>query len=453
MKKEGGIIFQDIEKKYNLGGCKKTEYFKRMLKEFAKFDKKLVKIENYEKMEKEGKSLNEEMRDLISRKQAFQKHIETLKIAMDIYQQSLAVEDEPLASVPPTDFQKDIKGEVETQIKGYKENVVKKLSYFFAFGRALAEKNNLTTNPLAGMSEETRKLISEMYQAFISLPRGEETSLTEEAKKTASGLRQLLKTNDLSSFIGEIAGENDLTQMKFSLINPRENEYGTAQPVSILRDEPQERVPEPVPEDIPEPKEEPIVEAAKPIKESYPEPEPEPEPQREEPHDSWANKVSDEDEPQEEPQNVEGEDEFVFPKKVVEEEEFETVLSKDEARKAKEEEEKARGGKRGRFAGRRPRGNKEDGRGRGQGQGRRPEEHKRGEGYRKEGEYRKKEGYKKPEEADWGEQGGTYKGGYKGNYQPRRKGYYRARGGGYGERENYGGGRRYQHPRQNYQFE
>jgi len=439
MKKEFGVIFQDIEKKYNLNDYKKTEYLKRMIKELAKFDKKLVKIENYEKMEKEGKILNDEMRELISKKKGFEKHIESLKIALNIYQQTLDVEDEPQAKTPLIDFQKDIKVEVDKQVKEFTGEVVTKLSYVFAFGRTLSEKNNLIVNPFAEMPEEKRKLISEIYNAFTSLPRDKETSLAEEARKTANAIKKLLKPNDPSNFITGLAGENELMQKKFTFPYPRENEYTIIQSVSILKDEVKEKQPEPVLEEISKVQEEPITESSKPTnKEIHQEPEKEKEVQ-----DTWAEREIDsekEEHQEEEEQNVKEEDGFEFPKQEEEEEEFETVLSKHQARRARGEE---RGTRRGKFGGKKFRGNKEEGYRRSEGQKKKDEEHKKG--YKKESEY-KKESHN---EAHWGEEGGNYRGGYKGGYQPRRRGYYRGRRGDYGE--DHRGGRRYIQSRSTYQ--
>lgn len=444
MKKEAGMIFQDIEKKYNLNKYKKTEYLKRMVKEFAKFDKKLVKIENYEKMEKEGKILNEEMKELISKKKGFQNHIDSLKTALDIYHQSLTVEDEPLTKIPPTDSQKDIKAEVDKQVKEFKRDMVTRLSYFFAFGRTLAEKSNLTVNPFARMSEERRNIVSGMFKAFTTLPRSQMTSLAEEARKTGNAIKQLLRSNDPSSFISALAGENELTQMTFTLTSPRENEYETTQPVSILKDEVKERQPEPVAGEIPKVQKEPTTESSKPTKEIekeiYHEPEPE---KQQEIKESWAQNDVDsdkeehqEDEQEEQQDEDTKEDEFEFPKQVVEEEEFQTMLSKSEARKARDEEQ--RGGRRGRYGGRKFRGNREEGYKKNEGSKKKEEE------YKKEGEYKKET----HEETHWGEEGGNYRGGYRGTYQPRRRGYYRGRRGDYGD--DYRGGRRYAQARSNY---
>ena len=53
MKKEGVAAMQDVEKRYGFDKYEKNDYVKMMLKEFTKYDKKLSKIANYEKMQKE----------------------------------------------------------------------------------------------------------------------------------------------------------------------------------------------------------------------------------------------------------------------------------------------------------------------------------------------------------------------------------------------------------------
>lgn len=467
MKKETGGLFQDIEKKYHLDKCKKTEYFRRMIKEFAKNDKKLTKIENYEKMEKEGKPLNEEMRILLSRRPELVRRLDTLRLVMDIYQQSLAVEDEPLAPVtaPPAET---LKAKSDEQLKEFADKAVAKLSCFFAVGRTLAERNCLTSNPLAGMSESRRKLVSEMYKDVVSLPLEEETSLAEEAKRTAGVLKKLLKPNDATNFISELAGESRLAEMKFTVNKPRQNEYGVTQAVSITSNAPKERPPEP--EEVPEPKEEPVVEASKPTSErevaaeKYQPPEPAPEPPAEAPqerqHDSWEDEDPGEDEPQEpqqEPQNAEEQDDdFVFPKKKEEEEEFETVVSKTDARKkAKEEEEKekSRGGRgrRGRYRDQRAREGRDEGyRKREEDQTWRNE--RWGKGERRRGDQGwEVEGAKGGEEVP--REDGNFRGGFRGNFRPGPRGYHRGRRGNYGNWTEHRGNRRYGGPRRNFQYD
>lgn len=470
MKKEGGSIFQDVEKKYGLNKYKKTEYLKRMLKEFAKYDKKLVKIDKYEKMQKEGKVLNEEMLGLISKKPGFLSHIDSLKVALDIYNQSLTVEDEPLAPVSSTDIQKNIKTEVEVQMKEFTESAMKKLSYFFSIARVLAEKDRIDANPLAEVSVTKQKSISEMYKELTTLPRDEETSLAEESKKVAKIFDQILKADNSTAFIGEFM-DNEVAEMKFTVKKLKENEYETTQAVSILKVELKDETPAPPPvqEQIPTTKEDPIIESAIPLKETQQpdvEPEPEvkpedkPEPVAEKPQEigqqSWYDKDSDEEEDQPQDQaneeNKTNEDgDFVWQKKREEEEEFETFVSKTDARKkAKEGEGKTRGfrgvKRDGRFAEKRYRGGM-----RGEGY-KRPEKKEENKKVEKE-EVQKEGDIKKEEKRDEGyHEGGNYRGGYRGNYRGRRRGgYYRGgRRNDYSERGEYRGRRRYNEARGEY---
>ena len=88
MKKEGGAGTQEIDKQFGLESYEKTEFVKQISKEFWKHGKKLQKIAQYEEMLKQGKTLNKEMQELLTKKEPLTKHLESLKLALDIYQKA-----------------------------------------------------------------------------------------------------------------------------------------------------------------------------------------------------------------------------------------------------------------------------------------------------------------------------------------------------------------------------
>jgi hypothetical protein len=485
MKKESGAIFQDVEKKYGLAKYKKTEYLKRMLKEFVKYDKKLVKIENYEKMQKEGKVLNEEMLGLISKKKEFLAHLDSLKVALEIYNQSLTVEDEPLAPVSSTDIQKTM-SDVEKEMEELMETVSTKLGRFFTVGRVLAEKDRIDIYPLAEMSAAKQSAVSETFKELTTLLREEETTLAHEVQKASQLFNQLLKADNIIPSIEEVINNGDVADVKFTVKKPRENDYETTQAVSILKVE-KKGFPDshPIHELIPETHEDPVHENTAPAKviqepehehviEPVTKPEQEPEHMhKEEPiienaaekpqevrQDSCYNKERDDEHEQSQGQQNaedaengknehenENENDFIWQERKEEEEDFETVVSKTDARKrAKEEEEKSRG-----FRGNRGYGERRFRNGPRKEPFRKPERKEEKEKPKAEEEKVNKDEVGKVEE---GQQEGTHRGRYReqrGHFRGRRRGYqHGGRRNGYVERGDYRPRGRYTEVRNDY---
>lgn len=322
-KKEGNNI-QEIEKKYGLDKYKKSEFLKQMEKEFTKIDKKLVKINNYEKMKSEGKHLNSEMEEVIAKKEQFLLSIKAYKTALDAYQRV----DSATENTPQPKSAKDIESadviNEESKTKGFTSAEPKKVYYFLAIIEVL--KAEVSPNPLSNLSEEQKdKLLKTINR--ITNPK-EFITLAAMAAEISNVIASLSENEELSDILDQIMKDNEVTGMKFRFTSAKSPSTGaqpTAEPKAAIKKQFKEES-------------EPVKEKSVPIKE-YNEPKKE---------TTWADDESneaDENEEKEERKKLEGS----------EDDGFETVLSREDARKLKEEGPSNRGrgrGRRGRGRGR-----------------------------------------------------------------------------------------------------
>lgn len=389
MKKESGANIQDIEKKYGFNSCKKTEYAKRLLKEFTKFDKKLVKIDNYEKMKSNGKALNEEMLGLISRKPDFENHIKSLKVALKHYKESLRVEDEPLAVVQPGDVERDVK----TRLNEFSSEIVKRLSQFFAVACILDKKDHLNPNPLSNVPEGDAEAIQKIYSTITSLPQNGEAVLNEKINCISTLMNQLINGEELANIIEKILGENNIKETQFTIKKKRDNEHNPTQIISMPKEREESSIKESAPiykeivhseptheepihkepayekqkhkDSIHEESaheeptheepihEEPIHEQEPIIKEKSI---PDPEVQQEENQRDWNEDNMEDEDSEEKAKNDDIDEDYIFERKKDVEEEFETFVSKADERKKEKEEKRSKetygnqkGGRQGKF--------------------------------------------------------------------------------------------------------
>ena len=370
MKKEGATAVQEIEKLYGLEKYEKTEFVKQITKEFLKYGKKLQKIDKYEELQKQGQPINKEMSDLLGKKDQFKKYLETLKVALDIYAKSLKKSEEPVEPAKPEVPKKDIKAEIDEKVKEFCSTSAKRLGYFFAIATTLANKDKVSPNPLGHLTPEQGAELCKAYKTIVHIPEEKDTSLDEEASRSADLIAHLLQKEGMvgaAGIVDQIMGDKVLVNVHYKLQVPR------PQPVSQPQPQPQHQhqpspppqsqpqkesnvsatisagkslEPEPSKKETPAPvqpaKEEPklkeTVETLKTKEETVVAPKPEEK-------DSWADEGEREEEKPQESHGAEKEE----PK---EEDEFEVATTKGEERK-KRLEEKAIHGERGRYPGRR----------------------------------------------------------------------------------------------------
>jgi hypothetical protein len=368
MKKiEGVPISEEIEKQFGLSKYRKDEFTKEILKEFSKHGKKLQKVAAYEKMEKEGKPLNQEMRELVNKKIQMIDHLTSLKQALELYEKSF--------SAPASGEQKPVAEPQKPQESmAFDSEVAKKLGYFFAVASTLTEQEKAYPNPLEALSPNEKHIICKLYKEITEIPEGKETSLMEEAKHFGSWIEKLLKKSTeevehnvsfakLSESIEKILGDKAKSEKKYKMTKPMQMPKPVPVPVPAPQEEPKKEVkPAPAPAPVQAPVTAPVQEPVK----------------KEEKHSNWA----DEEEDEEEDKNELAKEEKPVEEPEQEDEGFTVVKSKEEERKERmaggyrrrrggyRYRGEFRGERRGEFRGERRggRGERRGGRGRGRGE-------------------------------------------------------------------------------------
>lgn len=326
--KKEGPTSQEIKKKYGLDKHKSSDFLTQMEKEFMKVDKKLTRITNYEKMKAEGKLLNEEMEDLISRKDQFLLTVKSYQTALNAYQKS--------TETPQPAAGKDMSE--ESKAKSLSTSELKKLSYFLAVTEVL--KSEASPNPF-GTFPEPRKY--ELLRAVNKVTNFKEnTCLAVMAAEIAAVLGGLLRNGELSDTLNQIMGNNQVTGMMFRL-GKTDAGAGIQAPTEV----------KPTLKKIS--KEELIHDQNVPAQK----------PDEAKKGKTWADEAPDDsDEEEKEPDGQQEEKE--------EDDGFEVVLSKEDARKAKGDEERPQRGRgRGRRRGRGGYDSRDEGEFRGERRGRR----------------------------------------------------------------------------------
>jgi len=190
MKKDNIQLLQEITERYKLERYPKDEFTQAIFKEFRKYGTKLLKIENYEDMQKRGIQLQQEMIDLVAKKTEFQSHLSSLQRALDIYASS---------HVPTTH---DWLSEVAKVL------VIAKIS---------KEAEHLNINPLNHSLQHTIQVFEEM----MTLKSGIETSIKEELKAMKDTLQKLCNENVVASRpeISTFFNNEDTLNIRFKLLD------------------------------------------------------------------------------------------------------------------------------------------------------------------------------------------------------------------------------------------
>lgn len=226
MKKEGVGIVQEVEKKYGLNKCKKTEFVKQMIREFAKYERKLAKIENYETMRKEGKELNKEMLELIEKRPSFVNHLKILKNVMDTY-----IKTQEKQGSSPEVTKEDIKAEIERQANETRNEELRRLSHFFVIAQMLKEKDHISPTPLTKVPQQNQEEILSKYNNIVTLSRNKEITMLDEAGKLMDIFNILmLKDNYIESVMSNIS----IAGSKFKINEGPEQEFVMLQPADKL---------------------------------------------------------------------------------------------------------------------------------------------------------------------------------------------------------------------------
>ncbi len=294
-KKEAGVSKQEVEKKYGLDKVEKTEFVKQIVKELRKYEDKLHRVANYEEMQKQGKTVNQEMQGLINQRPEFETYLKALKNTVTIYIKSLRKPGEPEPVV------KDPEAELHERIHEFSRSAAKHLAYFLAMGAAAADKDRMSQSPLVLLPAEQQNEIAQAFGEIVHAPLEKDTSVREEADRLESIVCGLLEGHEGAAKI-VISAMNDtaLATMRFKLSAPKApqtKEYSVTQDISVGKVVPAP-MPEPVAVPVPEPKKEPV---AAPVPQEKPAEE-KPKVEAEKPKEvtttesKWANDMVDEEE-------------------------------------------------------------------------------------------------------------------------------------------------------------
>lgn len=300
-KKETGISKQEVEKKYGLEKLEKTEFINQMVKELRKYEDKLHRIANYEEMQKQGKTVNQEMLNLVKQKPEIEHYLKALKTTMNIYIKAAKKpgEAEPVAAAP-----KDTKAELEEHKKEFAHAAAKRLAYFLAMGGVIADKEQISQSPVAHLPSEQENELAKAFAEAIHAPVEKDTSLQEEVERLEGIVLHLIEGDEGVAKIVEAAMKDSaLGGLHYRLAAPKApqaKEYSASAPISVGKDV----VPEPKKEAqvpaAPEKKPVEVKEEAKPKTVEEPKVQPEAEKPKEAPaaemESQWANQEFEDEE-------------------------------------------------------------------------------------------------------------------------------------------------------------
>eukprot|EP00826_Nyctotherus_ovalis_P026113 TRINITY_DN2038_c0_g1_i3.p1 TRINITY_DN2038_c0_g1~~TRINITY_DN2038_c0_g1_i3.p1 ORF type:complete len:347 (-),score=148.78 TRINITY_DN2038_c0_g1_i3:188-1228(-) len=226
MKQESASITQLVEHKYGFNKCEKTEFVKQMVKEFAKYEKKLAKIENYENMHREGKVLSKEVLELINKKKSFLEHIRQLRNVTDVYVK---------ASDQYTEVVLDaMKERIEVEVERRMREESKKLSDFLVVAEMLHDKDHISPTPLTKVPKEILEAVLAKYTCITRLTHNKNTTMREESEKLQGVFRELFKGDELKSYIQSVMENSSVADAKFEISEGPEYEFVMLQPADRL---------------------------------------------------------------------------------------------------------------------------------------------------------------------------------------------------------------------------
>lgn len=226
MKKEFANIMQLVEAKYGFDKCEKTEFVKQMTKEFIKYEKKLAKIQNYQQMEQDGKTLSKEVLEFIQKKQSFIDHINSLKNVTDVYVKTSSNHTDAVL--------KALKEEVERKETEFREKELKKLADFFVVAEMLKEKDHISPTPLIKVPKEKQEVILTKYIELVRLTHNKDTTMNEEAVKLKGLFDELLKNEEMKTYVEKVMENAKVADVKFKISEGPEYEFVMLQPADRL---------------------------------------------------------------------------------------------------------------------------------------------------------------------------------------------------------------------------
>lgn len=230
MKQEFTNIVQLVETKYGFDQCQKTEFVKQMIKEFTKYEKKLAKIQNYQQMQQDGKTLSNEVLEFIEKKQSFIDHINSLKNVTDVYVKTSSNHTDAVLEA----LKEKIQVEVEEKEVEFREKELKKLADFFVVAEMLKEKDHISPTPLIKVPKEKQEAILTKYTELVRLTHNKDTTMNEEAVKLKELFNELLKDEEMKAYVEKVMENAEVADVKFKISEGPEYEFVMLQPADRL---------------------------------------------------------------------------------------------------------------------------------------------------------------------------------------------------------------------------
>jgi len=230
MKQGFASFVQLVEQKYGFDKCGETKFVKQLIKEFVKCEKKLVKIENYQKMSEESKQSSKRVLKFIEKKQSFLDHIASLRRVTDLYLRACNNHAEAILQA----FQKQVKTEVEGKEKEFREKELQKLSNFFVVAAMFKEKDHISPTSLIKVPKEKQEVIMNKYLELTKLTHNNETTMKKEAKKLREKFIELLKNKEIESYVEDILRNGFMVDEKFKINEVPEYDFVMLQPADRL---------------------------------------------------------------------------------------------------------------------------------------------------------------------------------------------------------------------------
>lgn len=234
-------VIQEIGKKYELDKYEKNDFTKALFKDFIKYGRKLIEISSFEEMVAKGKPITPENQELISKKNFYQNHLDSLKFALDAYAKFL---EKTKSTVSPKENVTSLKVDPEQERKIHKQEIIEECSQNIAtllsVGNLLANENKCPPTLFASSAlsnTQVRFCLLEIVKTLTSTKENEETTLEKQINKHKSIIQKFLMSSseeidnsegklsysEVVQILKEIQKSPGTMQLKFSLAKQNES--------------------------------------------------------------------------------------------------------------------------------------------------------------------------------------------------------------------------------------
>jgi len=195
MKKESAPSFSEVIKQYDLDKYPKDDYTQKIFNEFKKYGPKLMKIAYFEELQKQGTELQQDIKDLMAKKEKFKNLLNGLKHALDIYSTVNPIPDET-KNVEKKEIKQKKKQEKKDKSLG---NLIAQI---LSVGKLLKNIDKIEENPIK--NKEELSIFLDIYEKLTELKENSENSLKNEAENIVN---ILMKISEKSQEEIELSGK------------------------------------------------------------------------------------------------------------------------------------------------------------------------------------------------------------------------------------------------------